>query len=333
MKIVFVAFLSVLVLTGTSCKSGKWGLGGKDVRVPLQWIEAGSGKFEHGAGDYGRNLEVGGMDRFYEMHVPKSYDPAKATPLVLVLHGGGSYPAAVRYESGMDMTADANGFIAVYPAGTGERTKDRLLLWNDGREKKDGSRLQVDDVAYIRTVIDDVKKLFHVDQNRIYACGYSNGAQMTYVLAQKMSDRIAAIAAVAGQRPPDQNNPPPPRPISVMQFSGKQDQIGPYAGGEPNFEAAFKTRLLPVAQTVRAWAAHDGITGEPAERKVGNAIETRYGPGRDGTEVVLWTLEDGGHTWPGGNVLPAVAEQLGPINHDVKAADLMWAFFSKHPLK
>jgi polyhydroxybutyrate depolymerase len=324
------------VLAGASLAlpgSAQAGLGGKDVRVPLLWLD-GDKAAELAPGDFGRHLRSGGVRRFYEMHVPKGWDESKPTPVVLVLHGGGSYPAAVRYESGMDAVADRGGFIAVYPGGTNDRLlmRDRLLLWNDGREKQDGSKMKVDDVAFIRDVLDDVERLCKVDPRRVYACGYSNGAQMSYVLAQKLSDRIAAIAAVAGQRPPDQLYAPPPRAVPVLQFAGKRDRIGPYDGGAPNFEAEFKTELPPVEKTVRAWAAHDGCPTEPKTRAVGKAKEMRFGPGRDGSEVVLWALEDGGHTWPGGNVLPAVAEQLGPINKDIHAASLMWEFFAAHPM-
>jgi polyhydroxybutyrate depolymerase len=334
--IVLTVLIAASAWLGASCGGRQIGLGGKDVRIPLEWVEGE--KPLAAAGDYGRKLEVGGRERYYELHLPKGYAGAKPTPLVFVFHGGGSYPAAIRYESGMDATADRHGFAVVYPAGTSNKGfKDRLLMWNDGRPFQDGTYSDVDDHAFFDAVLADVSKLVAVDPERVYACGFSNGAQFTYTLAQKRSDRIASIAAVAGQRPPDELYAPPPRAISVMQFAGKQDTVGPYEGGEPKFgavleKAEYKTLLKPVQETVRAWAQHAGCAGEPSTRKVGQAIEQRWGPCRDGAEVVLWTLEDGGHTWPGGKMMPAsVKIGLGNINRDVDASAEIWSFFAKHP--
>ncbi|MGA2622215.1 MAG: PHB depolymerase family esterase [Thermoguttaceae bacterium] len=309
-------------------------------RIPLRWITDPSMKgavLTFGPGDYARQLKVDGLDRYYEIHVPPGYEKTKAWPLVLVFHGGGGHPGTIRYESGLDRTADQGGFLVAYPAGTAKSgaLNRRALLWNDGRPFRDGTFSPVDDVGFVRTLLDDVSALFHVDPQRVYAAGYSNGAQFSYRLAQQMSGRIAAIAAVAGQRPPDQLFPKPPRPVAVLQFAGLQDRIAPYHGGVPAIDAEWQTNIKPVRESVAAWAALDGCPAEPASTKrVGMAVAFYYGPGRDGTEVVLWTLEDGGHTWPGGNVvpLPGLARLLGNVNRDIRASDLMWEFFRRHPL-
>lgn len=298
-------------------------------------------EFSYGAGDYSRKLKGDFRNRFYEIHVPSSYKKEQPVPVVMVFHGGGGDPGAVRYESDMDNTADKGGFIVVYPAGTPTRQsfKDRLLIWNDGRPFKSGEHSAVDDVAYVDALLEDLSRLFNVDKQRIYACGYSNGAQFTYRLAKRRADVIAAIAVVAGQRPPDDAfDPVPPRPIAVMQFAGIADKISPYSGGKPPQDAAFKADIKPVKQTVKAWADFNGCQAEPAEEKrVGNAVMRRYAPCQAGAEVVFWTLEDGGHTWPGGRVTPNVEilglGVLGEVNTDINASDLMWDFFKKHSLQ
>jgi polyhydroxybutyrate depolymerase len=118
-----------------------------------------------------------------------------------------------------------------------------------------------------------------------------------------------------------------------MQFSGKNDTIGPYDGGEPSIDAAFDTHLDAVQSTITSWVTFDRCAKTQTTRTVGKAIETRWSRGcANGTEVVLWTLLDGGHTWPGGNVLPAVAAKVGPVNHDIVATQEMWTFFSRHVL-
>ncbi len=70
------------------------GLGGIDARIPVKWItEKKEAGFVYGTGDYGRKLQFGGMERFYEIHAPQSYNKTKFTPVVLNFHGGGGYPA------------------------------------------------------------------------------------------------------------------------------------------------------------------------------------------------------------------------------------------------
>ncbi len=333
--------VGILVLTISWGNTGAWAgefrarrpAGQDDApgQVRLRWIRKARW---YGPGDYGRRIIHGGRLRFYELHVPPNYRRRQPTPVILVFHGGGGHPGAVRYESGMDRVADQEGFIAVYPAGTPTHPQvaDRLLVWNDGRPRQDGSVMAEDDVGFVAAVLEDLKTLFHLDAGRVYAAGYSNGAQFCYRLAQQLSDRIASIAVVAGQRMPNERFGVPPRAIAVMQFSGLKDTIGPYAGGQPSFEAAFQTDLRPVEETIAAWAAFDACADRsPAVRRVGHAIETRYGPCRDETEVILWTLEDGGHTWPGGRAIPLARVELGPVNRDINASELMWEFFQRHP--
>lgn len=327
---------------GSRAEARLWG---KDVRIEVEWItdpakeESG---FVYGPGDFGRRLTRDGISRFYEIHVPASYTKKEPIPAVLVFHGGGGDPGTVRYESQMDRTSDRENFIVVYPAGTNKRRlilKDRLLLWNDGRPYKDGSYSKVDDVGYVKALLDDLARLFNIDSNRIYACGFSNGAQFTYRLAKRLPDRIAAIAVVAGQRPAhDAFDPAPSRPISVMQFAGLEDGIAPYEGGKGPSRAAVQAVSPPVRETIKSWAEFNGCPPEPAEvKRIGKAVMNRYGPCQADSEVILWTLEDGGHAWPGGNMFPGVEllglGELGEVNRDIHASDLMWKFFKKHPLK
>lgn len=333
MLIGLAAFCALVVRVASA--QSKIGLGGKDVRVPLEWLEDGAPQRPTRSGDYGRRLTVGGQARFFELHVPPGYDPAKPAPLVLVFHGGGSYPAAVRYESRMDEVADKHGFLVVYPAGTttSRLFKDRFLTWNDGRALADGSPNPVDDVAYVRALLADVRERFNIDPRRVYLAGYSNGAQFSYRLIKELPHQFAAVAAVAGQRGPHELVPPPPGPLSVMQISGQLDPLAPFQGGSPPGEVAFRTVLKPVPEVVKSWVKFDGLPADaPQQRTVGQATESRYGPGASGAEVILWTLADGGHTWPGGQVLPALVDRLGPVNQDIWAAAEMWAFFSRHEL-
>lgn len=301
--------------------------------VKLKWISDDQKSLQ--PGDYKRAILHNGKPRFYHLHVPPNFDSKKTTPIVLVFHGGGGNPRSVRYESRMDEVSNKYGFLVVYPAGTpaGALWKNKILIWNDGRPLKDGTKNKIDDVGFVNELLKDLKNYSKIDQRRTFACGYSNGAQLTYCLAKKLSDKIAAIAAVAGQRRANEIYPPPERPISVLQFAGKLDLIGPYYGGKAPVKAPFKTNLAPIPEAINSWVKFNQCPSKPNSMvKIGNTMLTKYGPGLDNTEVILWTIINGGHTWPGGRVHPLLRKKLGPINQEINASEEMWKFFSKHQL-
>ena len=119
---------------------------------------------------------------------------------------------------------------------------------------------------------------------------------------------------------------------SVMQFSGTDDRLGPFFGGVTPPSAGLKGTVEPVKKTIQSWRHFNGCPANAAEMtRVGNAVMERHAPCSNGTEVVLWTLRGGGHTWPGGRVVPNVEllglGEMGAINRDINASDLMWEFF------
>src|SRR5215831_5938057 len=97
----------------------------------------------------------------------------------------------------MDVLADREGFLAVYPYGTGVM-KAKLLTWNAGPCCGYAQKNKIDDVAFVAALLDDLAARVDYDRARVYATGHSNGAMMAYRLAQDLSDRIAAIAPVGG---------------------------------------------------------------------------------------------------------------------------------------
>src|SRR5688572_29721389 len=144
-------------------------------------------------GDHSRALKMDERMRSYHVHVPPSYDPKKPMPVVIALHGAGMNGKMMKLYSDLDKKADAAGFIVVYPDGTGTGS---FLTWNSG-----GLRLGArgaDDVAFIRKMLDDLAGVAAIDSKRVFATGMSNGGMMSYRLAAELSDRIAAIAPVAG---------------------------------------------------------------------------------------------------------------------------------------
>jgi polyhydroxybutyrate depolymerase len=283
-------------------------------------------------GDHSRTLAVSDRKRTYLVHIPKSYDGKKPYPVVLVYHGGGSNAEQMVRFCGLNETADKASFIAVYPSGTGRLEK--VLTWNGGNCCAYAMQNKVDDVAFTSALLDDLAKVVNVDSKRVYATGMSNGAIMVYRLASELSDRIAAIAPVAG--PMGTAKCAPKRPVPVIHFHGDDDQFAPFNGGKGE-KSLTGTDFYSVDHSIRAWVKANGCNEEPTierlpdKAKDGTKVTKKtYGGGKDGAGVVLIVIEGGGHTWPGRE--PAV-KWLGKTTKNVSANDRMWEFFEKHPMK
>jgi polyhydroxybutyrate depolymerase len=116
-------------------------------------------------------------------------------PLVFVFHGLGEAANLIQQASGMNAVSDANGFIVVYPNGSGS---SGALSWNAGKCCGYALKNNVDETAFIRQIIVDVGTFAQIDPKRTYASGFSNGGLLSYRLACEMSDTFAAVAPVAG---------------------------------------------------------------------------------------------------------------------------------------
>ncbi len=277
-------------------------------------------------GDHTRSLVIGDQARSYAVHVPSSYDPGRPTPVVLALHAAAMNGAAMARFCGLNETADRAGFVVVYPNGTG--STPFFLYWDAGGVRGRPS----DDVGYVAKLLDDLATVVHVDPRRVYATGMSNGAMMCYRLAAELSDRIAAIAPVAGTMAIETCRPR--RPVPVLHFHGTKDGLVLFGG--PDERIPKNLKFLSVDASIRAWAEADGCPETPAVFEVPDLAEdgTRvlrksYGPGRGGSEVILYIIEGGGHTWPGRE--PRIP-YLGRSTRDIAANDLIWEFFRKHPM-
>ena len=278
-------------------------------------------------GDHIRTLKVDGRDRSYLVHIPKKYDGKTPTAVVLALHGAAMNGPMMSVFCGLSKKAEEAGFIAVYPGGTGMGV---FLTWNaGGRTGED----RADDVAYIRAALDDLGSVVKVDPKRVYATGMSNGGMMCYLLAAELSDRIAAVAPVAGTMVIEKVDPK--RPVPLIHFHGTADTFVTFNGpgkGTPRF-IHFKS----VEDSIKTWVKIDGckekpeIVELPDKANDGTTIERKtYGHGKDGAEVVLVVIKGGGHTWPGEKPL---VDFIGKSTQNISANDMIWEFFQKHPMK
>ncbi len=169
----------------------------------------------------------------------------------------------------------------------------------------------------------------NIDPARIYANGLSNGGGMSHLLACTLSPRIAAIGTVAGAYVDPPGGCQPSRPVPVISFHGTADPIVPYQGG---VVSRTGYRLPVISEWVAGWAQRNACTPEPkALPAVGEVSGLVYASCSQNAEVIFYTVQGGGHTWPGGTPLPEAI--TGRTTRDVDASALMWEFFTRHPLK
>jgi polyhydroxybutyrate depolymerase len=283
-------------------------------------------------GDYRFELQVDGRTRSYLMHVPPQA-AAGPLPLVISLHGGGGNAEQHRRSTRMDAAADRDGYVAVYPNGSGRG--GRFLTWNAGDCCGYAASSKVDDVGFIARLIDDVEARTAIDATRVYVAGHSNGGMMAHRLGESLPQRITAIAAVAGAHVP---SPGGVRAMPVMHIHSVDDPRAPYHGGlGPPFPLTqARVRHASVEATIEAWVRRDGcrLTPETAAlREAGSHVarELLYSGCRDGARVALWQLSGPGHGWPGG--IPALERQSGPATTVIDANVEIWKFFSQFALR
>jgi len=267
-----------------------------------------------------RELKTGTGKRTYLIHVPAGYPSEKPMPLVISIHGFVQWPDNQKDMTRWNDLADEEGFIVVYPTGSGFPLRWRTL----GRDGQVAS--SIPDVVFISDLIDHIRSTHNIDPKRIYVNGMSNGGAMSFVLACALSDRIAAFASVAGdyQTMPDKCHFT--RPVPAIIFHGVEDLLVPYHGRK-NFVSYHS--FFDVPGWVQRLAKVYGCTDSPELVEDNEKVRAvKYGNGS--ADVVFYSLEHGGHTWPGGKPLPGWI--AGYTEPGVDATRIMWEFFSQHPL-
>lgn len=233
-------------------------------------------------GDHTFKLDYQQRHRSYIVHVPKAGSNA-ARPVVLNFHGGGAYAANQQSYSRMDATAEREGFLAVYPDGTG-RLATRLLTWNAGTCCGYASEHNVDDVGFTRAVVEDLSRRTPANRSRIYATGLSNGAMMAYRLALEASDLIAAIAPVAGSEVAPFH---PVRPVSILHIHSVDDPRALYTGGlgppVPSPTSVYSTRRW--SRSSRAGSSTTAARDSRTLSRPGVVREKRSGIPRPGSST------------------------------------------------
>lgn len=276
----------------------------------FSWVDKANGR-----------LESSEVVRKYLLYVPESYNPSTPTPLVISLHGFAEWPAHQMELSGWNTLAEENGFIVVYPSGSGFPKRWRISETGTPSDP-------TIDVQLISDLIDQLKQEYNIDLWRVYANGLSNGGGMSFLLACELSEQIAAIGSVSGAYLFSLEDCHPSRPVPLIAFHGTADQIVPYYGGP---SSSFDHPFPLVPEWIEAWAERNGCSLTPNELLgQGEVSGIRYTHCQQKAEVIFYTVDGGGHSWPGGEPLPKWI--VGHTTQDIDTTRVMWEFFRQYSL-
>ena len=265
------------------------------------------------------SLRIDDRDRGWRLYVPSSLAQIGAVPLVLGLHGGFGSGEQFAADGYFDAQAERDGFIAVYPDGISRRVLD-IRTWNAGNCCGEAVKQNVDDVAFINALLDQLVSDLPVDEDRVYVTGHSNGAMMGYRLACELSDRIAAIAVIAGSLEAPCS---PSQPVSILSIHGDADLTHPLEGGVGP-EAIKKTDYNSVANSIASWRSFNACAAASVVTEVG-PIFTENWSCAGGSEVSSLIVAGASHSWPGGAPVGPLRPKPSP---DLDASTAAWDFLS-----
>ncbi len=281
------------------------------------------------------SIVVDGIERTYHLYVPYVYDRKESIPLLIALHGGGGTGKGMEEKTtieGFDKLAKKGNFIVVYPDAVEKN-------WNDGRNDPHSYSAQhnIDDVYFISVLIDQLEKEYNIDSKRVYVTGISNGGMMTFRLGCELSDKISAIATVASSLPENlYNSSVPANKISVLIIHGTDDPLVPWDGGYVRVFGMNHGRVVSILETEDFWIEHNSCTLQTnktylpdVDQNDGTRVwKEEYANKENGINVVLYGIDGGGHTWPGGSSeLPE--RVVGKMSHDINACNLIWDFLEE----
>lgn len=292
-----------------------------------------------------RQLQVNGLSRTYDLYLPPATG-SKPHPLVLLLHGHIGDADVMTGENGKKAPykiwleiADRENLIIAIPDGT--VGPDGHTGWNDCRADA-STNPGVDDIGFIRQLLDKLEAEYSIDKSRIYVNGTSNGGNMTLRVALELSDRIAAAAPVVSAMPKENACKLPEHPVSILFMNGTEDPLVPYLGGRVGKnDKDGRGFLLSTRESLHWWIEHNGTRTVPVSydfpdlmRRDRSTVHREiYAGGKQGSEVVLYEIRGGGHTEP------SIRERysrmykwiVGQQNGDIEMANEIWAFFrDKH---
>ncbi len=220
-----------------------------------------------------RGALLSGWCREYLAHVPPSYDASRPMPLLIAMHGYTGTPDSMESYTGLSRTADAEGFIVVYPGGL-QNTWDLAL----------GGR----DIQFLRALITSLETRANIDRRRIYVTGHSMGGAMSSQAGCELADVVAAVAPVSGGHS-SYNMCSPQRPISILVIHGSADTVVPPDSNSPIGP--------PLRVWVQAWAERNRCAASPVVSQAQGVVESVWPNCAGGSEVRLKLVQGLDHSW------------------------------------
>jgi polyhydroxybutyrate depolymerase len=276
-----------------------------------------------------KSLVFNGMTRTYDIFFPANIKDT--VPLVVMLHGGGGNSKEAAYSTQWVAKARKEKFAVVFPNGTRPDTSKPASFgkngqtWNDGSTRSlSATENNIDDIGFIRSLIENLCKTYPIDKKRIYVTGFSNGASMAFRLGIECSDIFAAIAPVSGSLWVE--NTVLKNPVSLLYITGDSDPLNPYNGGEVKIGQRSYGTKKPVGDIIMQWVNMLAAKKDTSYYE-GDIYTQQYKSGN--AEIVWLTVKGMGHHWPGGNsTLPK--RMVGNPSNALNGTDVIWAFFSIH---
>lgn len=251
--------------------------------------------------------------------------------MVLNFHGLTSNAGQQVFLTGLDAKADAEGFVAIHPEGSFIPGTETTFFNTDISGESD----QIDDVAFVDALLDELEANLCIDTNRIFTTGMSNGGFMSSALACTLSERFAAAASVAGISYPE-GSCNPSRAVPMLHVHGTADVVVPFDGGASSLSGDGGTlegadvEFVPIPGEVDQWSEELGCDGEPEVIEFSDEVTVEDFAGCD-ADLEFWIVDGGGHTWPGTAAALALQAQLGFSTDDFNTTDLVWDWFVAHP--
>ena len=269
-------------------------------------------------------LRSGGVTRSYLLHLPPASSRLRPTPIVVAFHGYPMTAGQLSRITHLSSVADLHGFAALFPQGYGQS-------WAVPGGSTPAQQAGIDDVAFVRDLLDAVARAYELDGSLVVATGISNGGILTELLGCSMADRLLAIVPVAGlMRRDTAATCQPARPISVVAIHGTADPIADYAG------ASGADGFLSFPETLGFWARlnHCSTTSTSTslpDRAHDNTSVTAisYSGCASGTEVGGYAVTGGGHAWPGGEPVGSV-DEMGVTSQQFDTGQLIWFVLLRH---
>jgi polyhydroxybutyrate depolymerase len=320
--------------------------------------------------DMKETVTVEDVARTFVVHLPKSYDSKQKYPVVLILHDADNDALDMIRLSRFDATADEHGVIAVYPNALRRRWTNLEadapqqnrggyggrhggmggggmggggMGGGMGRQRggqggggRGAGRQSGNDLAFFNAMLDQLDTEYSVDDSRVFATGFSDGGFMDFQLGCNLANRIAAIAPVGAEMAKSQEEFCKNwtfRPVALLMINGTEDPVLPYKG------RSAPPSTISAPDTAKDWAKTAGCA-KSAQRttlppRASGGLQTNvdsYSDCTQGTEVMLYSIVDGGHFWPGGEQPYVPANKIGKSSDDLEANELIWKFFAAHPM-